>query len=102
MQALLKRIVVWQQMDFRKTWKKTLLISFLLVKFANEPYLSKAPTSLLQPIPTSSSIWEHVAIDFLVNLPVHQGDTAIMVVIDHFSKAAHFEVLRTNFLDNKA
>ncbi|XLU48376.1 hypothetical protein S245_043190 [Arachis hypogaea] len=35
--------------------------------------------------------------DFIVQLPKSSGYSAIMVVVDHFSKTAHFEAMRTGF-----
>lgn len=35
--------------------------------------------------------------DFMVGMPTHQGQTVILVVIDQFSKAAHFRSLTTHF-----
>lgn len=35
--------------------------------------------------------------EFIVNLPTHQGQRVIMMVVDCFSKAAHFGTLPTYF-----
>lgn len=35
--------------------------------------------------------------DFSIGLPSFTGSTAILVVVDHFSKAAHFGVILTRF-----
>uniref|UniRef100_A0A8C5M421 Gypsy retrotransposon integrase-like protein 1 n=1 Tax=Leptobrachium leishanense TaxID=445787 RepID=A0A8C5M421_9ANUR len=48
------------------------------------------PVGLLQPLPTASTPWRDLSIDFIVDLPPSQGNTAIMVVVDRFSKMAHF------------
>lgn len=40
--------------------------------------------------------------DFIIILPAHQGNTVIIVVIDRFSKAAHFGSLPTHFSTWKA
>ncbi len=34
--------------------------------------------------------WESVSMDFMVSLPPSRGFDAIMVVVDQFSKMAHF------------
>ncbi len=35
-------------------------------------------------------LWESVSMDFMVSLPPSKGFDAIMVVVDQFSKMAHF------------
>lgn len=40
--------------------------------------------------------------DFITHLPVYTGHTVIMVVIDRFSKAAHFGTLPTTFSASQA
>uniref|UniRef100_A0A673XUG9 Gypsy retrotransposon integrase-like protein 1 n=1 Tax=Salmo trutta TaxID=8032 RepID=A0A673XUG9_SALTR len=52
---------------------------------------SKAPRHLprgkLQPLPVPQRPWSHLSIDFLTDLPPSQGNTAILVVVDRFSKS---------------
>uniref|UniRef100_A0A8C5QDJ5 Gypsy retrotransposon integrase-like protein 1 n=1 Tax=Leptobrachium leishanense TaxID=445787 RepID=A0A8C5QDJ5_9ANUR len=48
------------------------------------------PVGLLQPLPTASTPWSDLSMEFIVDLPPSQGNTAIMVVVDRFSKMAHF------------
>jgi hypothetical protein len=45
---------------------------------------------LLQPLPILEGLWENVSMDFMVSLPPSKGFDAIMVVVDQFSKMAHF------------
>uniref|UniRef100_A0A3B3HRL8 Integrase catalytic domain-containing protein n=1 Tax=Oryzias latipes TaxID=8090 RepID=A0A3B3HRL8_ORYLA len=45
---------------------------------------------LLQPLPTPSRPWSHIAVDFVTGLPDSQGHTVIFTVIDRFSKFCHF------------
>ncbi len=52
--------------------------------------LNKKQASLLQPLPILEGAWESVSMDFMVNLPPLRGFVAIMVVVDRFSKMAHF------------
>eukprot|EP00921_Rhytidocystis_pertsovi_P022392 GHVQ01035778.1.p1 GENE.GHVQ01035778.1~~GHVQ01035778.1.p1 ORF type:complete len:384 (+),score=19.50 GHVQ01035778.1:336-1487(+) len=55
---------------------------------------NRYPHGRLQPLPIPSRRWQHVAMDFKVNLPMvwYQGAeyNAIMVVIDRLSKQSHF------------
>ncbi|KAI2650806.1 Transposon Tf2-6 polyprotein [Labeo rohita] len=44
------------------------------------------PAGLLQPLPVPNCPWSHIAVDFITDLPPSQGYTAILSVIDRFSK----------------
>jgi hypothetical protein len=52
--------------------------------------LNKKQVGLLQPLPILKGPWESVSMDFMVSLPPSRGFDAIMVVVDRFSKMAHF------------
>jgi hypothetical protein len=52
--------------------------------------LNKKQAGLLQPLPILEGPWESVSMDFMVSLPPSRGFDAIMVVVDRFSKMAHF------------
>lgn len=51
------------------------------------------PSGLLRPLPIPRRPWSHIALDFITGLPASDGKTVILVVVDRFSKAAHFIAL---------
>lgn len=44
------------------------------------------PAGKLHPLPVPQRPWTHLAVDFITDLPVSEGHTVILVVIDRFSK----------------
>lgn len=56
-------------------------------------YIPKAPNDLLQPISSPIAVCEDIFMDFITNLPAYHGQSVIIVVIDGFSKEAHFGTL---------
>jgi hypothetical protein len=54
------------------------------------------PVGLLQPLPITEWKWEVVTMDFITGLPrTNKQHDSIMVVVDKFTKAAHFIPLKT-------
>ncbi|KAI2668506.1 Transposon Tf2-11 polyprotein [Labeo rohita] len=52
------------------------------------------PAGLLQPLPITHRPWSHLSIDFIMDLPNSQGHTAILVIVDRFSKACKLVPLK--------
>jgi len=50
---------------------------------------------LLEPLEVSMRPWTAISMDFIVGLPKSDGYTKIWVIVDRFSKMAHFIPLRT-------
>lgn len=48
------------------------------------------PAGLLRPLPVPHRPWSHIAVDFVTGLPVSQGNTFVMTVVDRFSRLTHF------------
>ncbi|KAF7709078.1 hypothetical protein HF521_015928, partial [Silurus meridionalis] len=48
------------------------------------------PVGLLHPLPIPRHPWSHIAVDFVIGLPPSAGHTAILTVVDRFSKMGHF------------
>jgi hypothetical protein len=57
------------------------------------------PAGLLQPLEVSSTIWSHIAMDFVEGFSRVNDKSVILTVVDRFSKYAHFvEIVRLHGL----
>ena len=57
------------------------------------------PIRTLQPLPILEWKWEHITMDFIVDLPRTQTDhDAIWVIVDRLTKLAYFLAIRSTFL----
>ena len=57
---------------------------------ARSKHSNRPPAGLLRPLPVPHRPWSHIALDFVTGLPVSEGNTCILTVVDRFSKAVHF------------
>lgn len=64
-------------------------------------YEPKEPTGPLHSLLIPTSPWQDLSLDFITGLPPSKGYTAVLVVIDRFSKGAHFGALLTHYTANK-
>ena len=48
------------------------------------------PQGILQPLPSPDGPWTHLTMDFIVKLPTSNGFDSVFVVVDRFTKMAHF------------
>src|SRR5437588_7178951 len=51
---------------------------------------------LIDPLDIPKCLWEDISMDFIVGLPESGGQTEIWVIVDRFSKMAHFMPLSTD------
>lgn len=63
--------------------------------------INRKPAGLLQPLPIPSGLWEELSLDFVTGLPPSHGYTAILVVVDRYSKGTHLGALPSKFSAHK-
>ncbi len=68
------------------------------VQGCEECAISKSPRHLpagkLLPLPVPNQPWSHLGVDFVTDLPVSEGNTCILVVVDRFSKSCRLIPLK--------
>jgi len=51
---------------------------------------TEQPAGKLMPNSTPDKAWSHISADFITKLPLAQGYDSILIVVDCFTKMAHF------------
>jgi hypothetical protein len=52
------------------------------------------PAGLLQPLPPPKGAWQDITMDFIDGLPIFDGASVILVIVDRLTKYAHFLPLK--------
>ncbi|GJS24498.1 ty3-gypsy retrotransposon protein [Tanacetum coccineum] len=94
-----KRMLVGLSALFYRKGMRKLVEEFIgmCLKCQQTKYSTQALGGLLQPLLTPSRVWEDVSMDFITGLPAYKGLSVIFVVVDRFTKYAHFGPLPTSF-----
>ena len=88
---LIRRNFFWPKMD---EWIREWVTSCPECQRNKSP--RHARFGLLQPLETPYAAWQSISMDFIIELPKSQGCTSIWVIVDRFTKMAHFIGLTSN------
>lgn len=88
----IKKLFYWPHM---KNTIKAFVAACLVCQQAKAEHVPYP--GLLQPLPVPDQAWKVVTMDFIDGLPSSAQHTAILVVVDKFSKYAHFIKLKHPF-----
>lgn len=58
-----------------------------------ESQVKRANGEVLQPLPVPTRPWAEIFLDFVTGLPVSEGNTTVLTMVDRFSKMTHFIAL---------
>ena len=61
-------------------------------------YKARKPAGLLCPLLVPCQSWEDLSLNFITGLPAFRGNTAILVIVDRFSKGIHLGMLPTHHM----
>jgi len=64
-------------------WKSATLASIIKTR-------TEQPAEKLMPNSIPDKAWTYILVDFIMKLPLAQGYNSILVVVDRFTKMAHF------------
>ena len=88
----LKKLFAWRGL---KQAVEEFVHQFAVCQHAKHEHIK--PPGLLQPLPIPTEPWHDLTTDFIEGLPLSEGCEVIMVVVDRFTKYAHFVPLRHPF-----
>jgi hypothetical protein len=71
------------------------VVEFLV--FQQNKVATVKTSGILKPLAIPSQRWDEVSMDFITWLPKYEGKSVIMVIVDRFTKYAHFFVLSHPF-----